>query len=87
MSGHKALVWLFSLKEQNEKAARWLEILAPYDFAIEYRPGVKQGHCDALTPFYCSLCMFRCTTEGRDATQTRYGLQEAPTHGRGRAGQ
>lgn len=32
---HLALVW-FSLKEPTGKIARWLEILAPYDFAIEY---------------------------------------------------
>lgn len=46
---HQALVWLFSLKEPNGKIARWIEILAPYDFAIEYRPGRKQPHCDALS--------------------------------------
>ena len=28
--------------------ARWLEIWSQYDFSIEYRPGKKQGHCDAL---------------------------------------
>ena len=48
-SDHQSLVWLFSLKEPNGKIARWIEILAPYDFSIEYRPGVKQGHCDALS--------------------------------------
>jgi hypothetical protein len=46
---HQALVWLFSLKEPSGKIARWIEILAPYDMVIQYRPGVKQGHCDALS--------------------------------------
>ena len=46
---HQALVWLFSLKEPSGKIARWIEILALYDFTIEYRPGKKQGHCDALS--------------------------------------
>ena len=46
---HQALVWLFKLKEPSGKIARWIEILAPYDFIIEYRPGTKQGHCDALS--------------------------------------
>ena len=46
---HQALVWLFSLKEPSGKVARWLEILAQYDFAIQYRPGKKQSHCDALS--------------------------------------
>ena len=55
---HQALVWLFNLKEPNGKIARWIETLAPYDFIIEYRPGSKQGHCDALS---------RCPTP-RDCT-------------------
>lgn len=46
---HQALVWLFRLKEPSGKIARWIEILAPYDFEIEYRPGKKQSHCDALS--------------------------------------
>ena len=48
-SDHQALVWLFRLKEPRGKIARWFEILSQYDFSIEYRPGVKQGHCDALS--------------------------------------
>ena len=36
---HQALVWLLRMKESNGKVARWLEILASYDFEIEYRPG------------------------------------------------
>ena len=48
-SDHQALVWLFRLKEPRGKIARWLEILSQYDFAIEYRAGKKQGHCDALS--------------------------------------
>ena len=46
---HQALVWLFSLKEPNGKIARWIEILASYDFSVEYRPGKKMSHCDALS--------------------------------------
>ncbi|KAH3699438.1 hypothetical protein DPMN_074393 [Dreissena polymorpha] len=29
--------------------ARWTDILATNDFAIEYRSGLKQPHCDALS--------------------------------------
>ncbi|MCG7868952.1 MAG: DDE-type integrase/transposase/recombinase [Candidatus Thiodiazotropha taylori] len=46
---HQALVWLFKLKEPRGKIARWIEILSHYDFSIEYRPGRKQTHCDALS--------------------------------------
>lgn len=48
-SDHKALTWLFSLSEPSGKIARWVEILAPFDFSIQYRPGKLQGHCDALS--------------------------------------
>jgi hypothetical protein len=46
---HQALVWLFKLKEPKGKIARWIEILSHYDFEVEYRPGHKQSHCDALS--------------------------------------
>ena len=46
---HQALIWLFKLKEPRGKIARWIEILSHYDFSVEYRPGNKQGHCDALS--------------------------------------
>ena len=46
---HQSLIWLFRLREPKGKIARWIEILSHYDFAIEYRPGSKQGHCDALS--------------------------------------
>ncbi|MCG7869970.1 MAG: reverse transcriptase, partial [Candidatus Thiodiazotropha taylori] len=46
---HQALIWLFKLKEPRGKIARWIEILSHYDFSIEYRPGRKQAHCDALS--------------------------------------
>lgn len=46
---HQALVWLFKLKEPNGKIARWLEILSPYDFAVEYRKGQHHGNADGLS--------------------------------------
>lgn len=65
-SDHQALVWLFSLKEPSGKIARWIEILAPYDFTIEYRPGKKMGYCDALS---------RCPTP-RDCTCSDIDMSE-----------
>ena len=48
-SDHQALKWLFSLKEPKSRVARWLEILAAYDFELEYRAGVKHGNADAMS--------------------------------------
>ena len=63
---YQALVWLFSLKEPRGKIARWIEILSHDDFSLEYRPGKKQAHCDALSrcedPRSCD-CSFQNTEE------------------------
>ena len=63
---NQALVWLFRLKDPNGKIARWIEILAAYDFNIEYRAGSQQGHCDALS---------RCPTP-RDCTCANVDMSE-----------
>ncbi|KAH3787455.1 hypothetical protein DPMN_165579 [Dreissena polymorpha] len=46
------------MTEPSGKIARWIEIVSPFDFRIEYRPGKKQAHFDALsmcgTPRDCS---------------------------------
>ena len=46
---HQALKWLFSLKEPKGRVARWLEILSPFDFEVEYRPGPKHGNSDSMS--------------------------------------
>ena len=65
-SDHQSLVWLFRLKEPRGKIARWIEILSQYDFAVQYRPGKHQGHCDALSrcenPWSCD-CPEQDTSE------------------------
>lgn len=45
---HKALVWLFKIKEPKGPIARWIKKLSAYDFSIEDRPGHKHGNTDAL---------------------------------------
>ena len=68
---HQALVWLFRLKEPNCKIARWLEILAAYDFEIEYRLGKKMAHAEALS---------RCTTP-RDCICSEGDMSEPLKYG------
>jgi len=46
---HSSLKWLFGLKEPEGQVARWLEILADFDFEPEYRPGKLHGNADALS--------------------------------------
>ena len=46
---HRALKWLFSLKEPSGRKARWIEVLSSYDFSIEFRKGEKHGNADAMS--------------------------------------
>ena len=46
---HQALKWLFGFKEPKGRIARWLEILAQYQFDMEYRPGKAHGNADGLS--------------------------------------
>lgn len=48
-SDHQALKWLFSLKEPKGRVARWIEILSPFDFSVEYRPGRKHQNADSMS--------------------------------------
>ena len=60
---HRALRWLFSLKDPKSRIARWIELLSAFDFEIEHRAGVRHGNADALSrcpnPRTCS-----CTVDG-----------------------
>ncbi len=46
---HHSLKWLQSFREPEGQVARWLEILAEYDFEVEHRPGYRHGNADALS--------------------------------------
>ena len=53
---HNALKWLQSFKEPEGQVARWLEMLARYDYMIGHCPGKKHKNADALsrTPLPCT---------------------------------
>jgi hypothetical protein len=46
---HRALIWLFSLKEPKSRIARWIEILSDLYFVVEYKPENKYGNADAMS--------------------------------------
>ena len=46
---HRALVWLFSMREPKSRIARWIEILSAFDFQIEFRQGTKHGNADGMS--------------------------------------
>ncbi|KAJ8028019.1 hypothetical protein HOLleu_30140 [Holothuria leucospilota] len=46
---HGSLRWLFNFKQPEGQIARWLEVLASYDFDIVHRPGRKHVNADSLS--------------------------------------
>ena len=44
-----SLRWIFEFKYPRGQVARWLEILAQYDFDIQHRPGNKHSNADSLS--------------------------------------
>ena len=46
---HGSLRWIFEFKDPRGQVARWLEILAQYDFEIQHRPGNKHNNADSLS--------------------------------------
>ena len=46
---HGSLRWIFEFKDPKGQIARWLEVLAQYNFDIVHRPGSKHGNADSLS--------------------------------------
>ena len=52
---HSSLKYLHRFKEPEGQLARWIDFLQPFQFEIQFRPGIKHGNADALSrrPDYC----------------------------------
>ena len=46
---HQALKWIRTMAEPRGITARWLDILANFDFDVQHRAGTKHGNADALS--------------------------------------
>uniref|UniRef100_A0A5S6Q9K0 RNA-directed DNA polymerase n=1 Tax=Trichuris muris TaxID=70415 RepID=A0A5S6Q9K0_TRIMR len=46
---HNSLRWLQNFKEPEGQVARWLELLANFDFSVEHRAGSKHANADSLS--------------------------------------
>ena len=52
-SDHGALRWLMNFKKPEGQIARWIEILATYDYEIQHRAGRIHSNADALSRRPC----------------------------------
>ena len=46
---HEALKWIHRMEEPKGMILRWLEVLASYDFEVQFRKGNKHANADALS--------------------------------------
>ena len=53
---HNSLKWLQNFRDPEGQLARWLEVLAEYQFTVEHRPGSKHVNADALSRIPCKQC-------------------------------
>ena len=59
---HGSLKWLHTFKEPEDQLARWLDVLAEYDYTIICRPGVQHRNADALSMRTCNGKGCLCTS-------------------------
>ena len=57
---HSSLRWIMSFREPTDQMARWIEILAQFDFVIEHRAGKKHANADALSRISCDPDTCEC---------------------------
>ena len=57
---HSSLRWLKDFKDPQGQLARWLEVLAQYDFEIVHRDGKKHQNADSLSrrEYDSTLCEY-----------------------------
>jgi transposase InsO family protein len=72
---HASLLWLQNRKEPHHQVARWLEILAEFNYKLEHRQGKKHGNADGLSRMQCSDCRKCKTIEERDGGPTRREIE------------
>jgi transposase InsO family protein len=76
-SDHASLRWLCRRQEPSAQVARWLEILAEFQYQLEHRPGNKHGNADALSRREeCDKCKQCVSIERRDGGPTHSQIRE-----------
>lgn len=53
---HDSLKWLQSFRDPEGQLARWLGVLAEYQFAVEHCAGSKHSNADFLSRSPCTQC-------------------------------
>ena len=70
---HASLIWLYKRSDPSHQIARWLELLAEFEFTLEHRAGSKHGNADGLSR--CTDCPQCTRIESRDGGPTHAEIQ------------
>ena len=49
VTDHRALRYLHTMRNANQRLTRWALAMQPFNFTIEHRPGVQNGNADGLS--------------------------------------
>ena len=71
---HASLIWLYKQADPSHQIARWLELLAEFEFSFEHRAGARHGNPDGLSR--CQDCQQCSRIESRDGGPTRAELEQ-----------
>ena len=74
-TGHASLQWLSRKREPSHQVARWLELLAEFQYKTEHRQRVKHGNADGLSRRECIGCKPCTRIEERDGGPTHQELE------------
>jgi len=63
ITDHRALIWLFNLKNPGSRLTRWRLKLEEYQYTIQYKPGSSNTNADALSRIHRVVTRSSKTTE------------------------
>lgn len=66
ITDHRALVWLFNLKDPGSRLTRWRLKLEEYQYTIHFKSGVSNTNADALSRIH------RVTTRAKKLDEVQY---------------
>jgi len=69
ITDHRALIWLFNLKDPGSRLTRWRLKLEEYQYTIQYKPGSSNTNADALSRIHRVVTRSSKTTEIKDFSE------------------
>lgn len=78
ITDHRALTWLFNLKDPGSRLTRWRLKLEEYQYTILYKPGTANTNADALSRIH--KVTTRSQNKNSDSLTPENSISEQPEH-------